>query len=93
MRRMQRHRDRSHVRKENAVITDTFKPRELIDIAVLAGHVQRFNKEQHGTKPIWAEVVLYRDGKKVAELTEAHGDPSDHERGDLVFDPQPEEDA
>ena len=49
---------------------DTFRPRELVDIADLATTVEKFNREQHGDKPLFAEVVLYRDGNDVALLTE-----------------------
>ncbi|MFJ4997141.1 hypothetical protein ACIP5T_03250 [Microbacterium sp. NPDC088619] len=49
---------------------DTFKPRELTDIAELAVLVQNFNRDQHGDKPLFAEVVFYRGGDDVASLTE-----------------------
>ena len=49
---------------------DTFRPRELVDIAELATTVEKFNREQHGHKALFAEVVFYRDGEDVASLTE-----------------------
>lgn len=49
---------------------DTFRPRELFDIAELATTVEKFNREQRGPKSLFAEVVFYRDGEDVASLTE-----------------------
>lgn len=49
---------------------DVFKPQEMIEIANLAGVVEKFNREQHGDKPLFAEVIFYRGGDDVASLTE-----------------------
>ncbi len=48
---------------------DTFRPHELVDIAGLATVVEKFNREQVGDHPLFAEVVLYRAGEDVALIT------------------------
>lgn len=65
---------------------DVFKGRELVEIAELSSVVEKFNKEQYGETPLFAEVVLYRDGEKVAGLTEALGHDGDASKGDLRFE-------
>lgn len=54
-----------------SMTTDNFRPRELVDISNLASQVEKFNKDQFGDKPLFAEVVFYRDGNDVAMLTES----------------------
>lgn len=65
---------------------DVFKPRELTEIAGLAKVVEDFNKDQHGETPLFAEVVLFRDGEKVAGLTEALVYDGGASKGDLRFE-------
>lgn len=50
---------------------DVFKPRELTDISSLAVLVEKFNREQDGDAPLFAEVTLYRGGDDVATLTDS----------------------
>lgn len=65
---------------------DVFKPRELIDISNLALLVEKFNREQVGERPLFAEVVLYRDGNDVASLTESASFGSSEQDGALSFE-------
>lgn len=65
---------------------DVFKGRELVAIADLASVVEKFNKEQFGDEPLFAEVVFYRDGEKRASLTEALVYDGGADRGDLRFE-------
>ncbi len=64
---------------------DTFKSRELSDLAGLAEMVAKFNREQTSEKPLFAEVTLYRGGNEVALLTEA-ASFGEGARGDLVLE-------
>lgn len=65
---------------------DVFKPRELTDISNLALLVEKFNREQVGDKPLFAEVVLYRNGDDVASLTESASFGSSAPDGALSFE-------
>ena len=64
---------------------DTFRPHELVDIADLATVVEKFNREQVGDHPLFAEVVLYRSGEDVALITDA-GSFGEAPAGSLSFE-------
>lgn len=65
---------------------DVFKPIELAAISDLATLVEKFNREQRGDKPLFAEVVLYRDGDDVASLTETASFGKPGLDGELSFE-------
>lgn len=65
---------------------DVFKKRELVEIAGLANVVEDFNRDQHGEKPLFAEVTFYRGGERVAGLTDALVFDGGASRGDLRFE-------
>lgn len=65
---------------------DVFNPRELSDISDLARLVEKFNHDQVGEKPLFAEVVLYRDGDDVALLAESASFGASASSGALSFE-------
>ncbi len=65
---------------------DVFKGNELVEIASLGGAVEKFNREQHSDTPLFAEVVFYRGGEKVASLTDALTFDGSADSGELRFE-------
>lgn len=65
------------------MVVDVFKALELEAIANLARIVEKFNREQVGEAALHAEVLFFREGDEVAQLSDALTFDGTASRGEL----------